>query len=594
MVKTCSAIHEHSQFGFFIRRSGLPYEEANQYVLDQTNDCGVDFIWGDKEGTQVLIGQIEYDSKGWSKEPASEKKATESFAEFCNYLKKDSLPDRLYEPARDAWRRAKRLMSMDGHRAHYYFVTPKTLSAIQMERIRQKSGLKNYDFFTHDELIERGEEFLDGQTGMSSFKLPFKSEPLKITCEYGQVFVAPVGLKSIHKIVELHAKQQKLRALFASNVRSYLNVKKRSKEIADAIQQTIEQRPERFLICNNGITIQCSKATLNDGHIYVERASVSNGCQTVMNVDRYFREHTAANPNADVLVTVIELKKDAAAISSEVAIARNNQNPVDNRDLKSNHPLMVTLHHRLFAEKLKGSEKRYYLLRKQGEKQVVAKEEQDAKWKYFWIDADFLARYIAAVLRGDPFTSQQGTNDIFGRLFSKIFPAIDDPSHTRCKYAYWLVTMVEWSYDRNAKWKGIKDARIERQKDFKRGAEWVASSLLAEYLKSDFSFSDNLENRFVEYCERWRFAKRKPEIQRFEQITFEMADHAFRVLHALSKSLLGKKLPKSKGVYSRYDDLFKGPNYDFIRQQFKKGVKVGYQKKLRRSMSKLVELLEQG
>jgi hypothetical protein len=95
---------------------------------------------------------------------------------------------------------------------------------------------------------------------------------------------------------------------------------------------------------------------------------------------RCFREHTTANPDADVLVTVIELKKDAAAISSEVAIARNNQNPVDNWDLKSNHPLMVTLHHRLLAEKLKGSEKRYYLLRKQGEKQVVAKEEQDAKW----------------------------------------------------------------------------------------------------------------------------------------------------------------------------------------------------------------------
>jgi hypothetical protein len=45
---------------------------------------------------------------------------------------------------------------------------------------------------------------------------------------------------------------------------------------------------------------------------------------------RCFREHTTANPDADVLVTVIELKKDAAAISSEVAIARNNQNPVDN------------------------------------------------------------------------------------------------------------------------------------------------------------------------------------------------------------------------------------------------------------------------
>ena len=131
-----------------------------------------------------------------------------------------------------------------------------------------------------------------------------------------------------------------------------------------------------------------------------------------------------------MLVTVIELKKDAPNISAEIAIARNNQNPVDNRDLKSNHPLMVTLHHRLFAEKLSKSEKRYYLLRKQGEKQVVIKEEQDAKWKYFWLDADILARCIAAVLRQDPSISQQGTNDIFGKFFRTIFPAIDDPSHS--------------------------------------------------------------------------------------------------------------------------------------------------------------------
>jgi hypothetical protein len=579
---------------FLHQEVGLPYEEANQHVLDQTNDCGVDFIWEDNEGRQVLIGQVEYDSKGWTKEPASEKKATESFGEFCSYLKHDSLPDRLHDTAKEAWRRAKRLIARDGYRAHYFFVTPKSFTSNQMERIRQKSGLQNYDFFTHNELIERGEEFVDGQTGMSSFKLPFTSQPLKIVCEYGQVFVAPVGLKGIHKLVDSHVKQKKLRALFASNVRSYLNVKKRSKEIAEAIQETIEQRPDQFLICNNGVTIQCSKATLNDSHIYLERASISNGCQTVMNVDRYFRDHSAADPNAEVLVTVIELKKDAANISSEVAIARNNQNPVDNRDLKSNHPLLVTLHHRLFADKLKGSEKRYYLVRKQGEKQTVSKEEQDAKWRYFWIDADVLARCIAAVLRGDPFTSQQGTNDIFGRLFSKIFPAIEDPSHARCKYAYWLVKLVESSYDKNAKWKGIKDPRIERQKDFKAGAKWVISSLIAEYLKSDFSFSDNLENRFVEYCERWRFSKKKPEVDRFEEAVFETADAAYRLLHAVSKPLLGKPLPKSKTAYSQYEDIFKGPNFDFIRQQLKKGVKISYQRRLNREMSKLVELLQQG
>jgi hypothetical protein len=43
--------------------------------------------------------------------------------------------------------------------------------------------------------------------------------------------------------------------------------------------------------------------------------------------------------------------------------------------------------------------------------------------EYFWIDADFLARCIAAVLRGDPFTSQQGTNDIRWKVAQSVMTA---------------------------------------------------------------------------------------------------------------------------------------------------------------------------
>lgn len=154
--------------------------------------------------------------------------------------------------------------------------------------------------------------------------------------------------------------------------------------------------------------------------------------------------------------------------------------------------------------------------------------------------------------------------------------------------------MVERSYDGKARWKGINDRLIEKQKDFKRDAEWVASALIDRHLKSHFSFEENLEKRFVEYCEQWKVAKRAPTTDTFEELTFEMIDRAFRLLHAIAKSLLGKKLPKSKGSYSHYDDLFKGPNYDHIRLQVSRNAKMSHQKKLRRSMSKFVEFLKQG
>ena len=302
-------------------------------------------------------------------------------------------------------------------------------------------------------------------------------------------------------------------------MRSYLNIRKRSKDIAYAMRQTIINEPDRFLVYNNGITIQCSNATIRNGTLLVERASISNGCQTAMNIDRFYRENEGANPSAQVLVSVIELRKNAPHISGEIARARNNQNPVDNRDLRSNDPLLVTLHHRLSADRLASSEKRYYLLRKQGEKQTILGEEPDAKGKYEWIDAEVLARRISAVIRQKPYISQQGANLIFGEWFHTIFPSVQDPSHTRCKYAFWLVYTIDRSYERDNKWRGRTDKLIEQDSDFKDVARYVVAAIIARELKEHFSFNDAHEKRFVEYCERARYARRPDQYEDFEEST---------------------------------------------------------------------------
>ena len=72
-----------------------------------------------------------------------------------------------------------------------------------------------------------------------------------------------------------------------------------------------------------------------------------------------------------------------------------------------------------------------------------------------------------------------------------------------------------------------------------------------------------------------------------------MIDRAFRLLHASARLLLGKRLPKSKGSYAQYDDLFKEPNYPYLRLLLGKGTKINYQKRLRRSMADLIEFLRQ-
>ena len=578
---------------FLHQETGLSYDDANQYVLDDTNDCGVDIIWPDKNNNQILIGQVEYDASAWAKNPASQTKAIDTFKEYLSYLDSSSLPNRLHEAAKSLWRESRKLHLDQKYRLRYVYVTPKHFSSQQEEKIRNISGILDYEFFTFETLMERGQEFLDGQTGMTSFKLPLINHPLKIDYDFGSVYVVNVNIKEIHKIVETHEKNKRLKALFASNVRGYLSTKKRSKEIADAIRSTIKYKPDHFLICNNGITMQATKVSTSNNSLLLHRASVSNGCQTVMNIDRYFKDNDGANPQADVLVTVIELQKDAPCIAGEIARSRNFQNPVDNRDLMSNHPLLVTLHHRLSADRLYGSNKKYYLLRKQGEKQTLLREEPAAKGSFMWVDADDLARCIAAVIRQNPYISRQGTNDIFGKYFDSIFPGVHDPSHSRCKYAYWLVEMVYRSYNPKSKWKGVKDRLISQQRDFKGHTEWYAAALISRQLQDHFFFKDSLEKRFVEKCEKWWYSRSGKGLEEFEELTFGMIDCCFRLLHAISKKLLGVKLPKARDVYTTYENMFKGPNYDYIISRLKKGDMKTYQDASRRSMNRFVEYLRE-
>jgi len=573
---------------FLHQEVGVDYESAHQFILDESNDCGVDFIWIDKDNQEILVGQIEYDASDWIKNPANPKKAIDTFNYFKEYLQSSNLPESLHDSAKNLWREAKRYLT-DGFSIRYLFITPKYFSPKQEELIREKSGLPKYEFFTHEILLERGHEFLDGQTGTTSFDMVVKNEPLAICNDFCSIYVVNIDLKEIHRIVEFHEKRKRLKALFASNVRGYLNIKKRSKEIADAMRLTIKNDPEHFLVRNNGITLQCSKALLKEKVFSLKRASISNGCQTVMNIDRFFKENPGEEPNASVLVTIIELQKNAPMIAGEIARSRNFQNPIDNRDLMSNDPLLVTLHHRLFADTLHGSQKRYYLLRKQGEKQTILREEPGAKGKFMWIDSDELARRIAAVIRQDPYMSQQGTNDIFGKYFRKIFPKIQDPSHSRCKYAFWLTELLYWSYDPKSKWKGISDKQIYTQRDFKSLAIRPVSALIDIFLKEHFSFNEGLENRFVEKAEKWFYSK---SFKDFEEVTFKMFDDFFRLEYAISKTLLGKKLAKARDVYISYKDLLKGPTYDYFLAKIKRGEMKTYQDQVRRSVKKFIEYLK--
>lgn len=574
---------------FLHQEMGLDYQEAQRHILDRPNDFGVDFILIDDNNHEVVVGQAEYEPS-WNRNQASVAKASTTFDDFNNYLSTSKLPDKLHDHAKELWRSAKQKVGQ--YRIRYIYITPKHLNSSQEEKIRSSTGLLNYDFITHDVLIERGQEFLDGQTGMCSFSLNAKNI-LKIPFDSGTVYIANVKVSEISEVVESHRKKRRLRALFASNVRTYLSTKKRNKEIAESMKATLKNSPQEFLICNNGITIISNKIKPNGNSLDLERASITNGCQTAMNIHSFFEENPVADPAAEVLVTAIEIPKNVTKLAGDIARARNNQNPVDYRDLMSNNFRLVCLHHRLQADRVAGSERRYYLIRKAGEKQTLLKDQPESKGKYIWIDASDLAQCIATVIRQNPYLSQQGTSDLFGKNFNNIFPGVNDPTHSRCKYSWWLMQLIEYSYDTKSKWKGVRDNLLYLEKDFKNPARWMIASLIDKKLRDDYQFSESMEQKFVAKAEKWWVNKRLSDSQDFEELAFKMIDDAYRLLHAESRTLLGKKLPKADYPYNDYNSLLKGPStYDVVKSELKKGKMKTYQDRLYSSMKKLIEYLK--
>src|SRR5438094_404536 len=140
----------------------------------------------------------------------------------------------------------------------------------------------------------------------------------KLPEKFSSPYIGKVTAEQVNHIVEIHETAKRLRALFASNVRTFLSTKKRSKEIAVSMKDTLLKSPQEFLVRNNGITIQCNKAVPKGNHtLFLERASISNGCQTVMNIHSFFKEHPGADPAAEVLVTLVELNKDTPRLAGD-------------------------------------------------------------------------------------------------------------------------------------------------------------------------------------------------------------------------------------------------------------------------------------
>jgi hypothetical protein len=248
--------------------------------------------------------------------------------------------------------------------------------------------------------------------------------------------------------------------IFARNIRGYLGLGTKKKDVNRSMVVTLTTEPERFFYYNNGITMICDDAVKRSRQgrdiLQVSNPQIINGQQTT----RVLAAHSTEARRASVLVKVIRVPREVAhngdgfeALVSQIVAGTNWQNPITASDLMSNDRIQVDLE-RSFRKL------GYVYIRK---RQSKGEARRSAPGKHYRVlKKEEIAQAVAACDL-DPAVVRAGRENLFEEdMYRKVFPNSDTnyflPRYrllrevTYCsrgdrdrRYAQWVVLNFVWS-----------------------------------------------------------------------------------------------------------------------------------------------------
>jgi hypothetical protein len=159
------------------------------------------------------------------------------------------------------------------------------------------------------------------------------------------LWVGTVRLEELYKFLcSYRGETGELDRIYEKNVRRYLGGRRR---VNAAIRETLEKKPERFGLFNNGITIVSNKVEAKDGVLDLTTPYIVNGCQTTRTIwDVLSRKLEAGGtgPNVEldawkmrlaggvVVVKIVKVSSTDASLLNEITRYTNSQNAVTEKD----------------------------------------------------------------------------------------------------------------------------------------------------------------------------------------------------------------------------------------------------------------------
>lgn len=159
------------------------------------------------------------------------------------------------------------------------------------------------------------------------------------------LWVGTVRLEELYKFLrEYRAAAGELDRIYEKNVRRYLGGRRR---VNAAIRLTLEQKPERFGLFNNGITIVSDKVDHQGEVLHLTTPYIVNGCQTTRTVwdvlarklesggtgqNAALNEWKSRLSRGEVVVKIVHVGSADASLLSEITRYTNSQNSVTEKD----------------------------------------------------------------------------------------------------------------------------------------------------------------------------------------------------------------------------------------------------------------------
>ena len=132
--------------------------------------------------------------------------------------------------------------------------------------------------------------------------------------------------------------------IFEDNVRCKIKNSNINKEIAKQIKD--EDGIKDFYLLNNGITLIAKEIKINEGRATFKQPGIVNGLQTITTLDKEYkklRKELQETFEKECYILVRAYKRDSDIEVNKLIRATNNQNRMEERNLKSNEPTQIAL-----------------------------------------------------------------------------------------------------------------------------------------------------------------------------------------------------------------------------------------------------------